>query len=677
MRRILGVVVVGLCIVSTTWAYDWSTNPGDGSASNPYQISTAEQLMSIGSDPVLLAKNYILTADIDLSGEIFTSAVIAPDINNSNWGFQGTSFIGVFEGNGHMITRLSVSSSDQDHVGLFGQIGSGGQVINLRLVDLDITGKSCTGGLCGENYGTISQSYATGMVTGDNYTGGLCGFNHGSINQCYATAMMTGDACVGGLCGINEEGSIIKSYATNSVTGNSWIGGLCGSNYGIIIQSYTTSIVVGSDASVGGLCASNFGAITDSYWDIESSGQSGGGGGWGLTRVQMKQAASFAGWNDGTWMIDEGVDTPRLSWENEAGSIINTNYIARTYAGHGTIEDPYQIVDANDLLCLGRRTPDWNSQYILVNDIDLTGVTFTQAVIAGGSGMFTGTFNGNNHVISHLGINGSQQSYIGFFGQIGPGGQVNNLKLTDVNSIGRDYVGGLCGGNNGTINQSYVIGAVTGSFVCIGGLCGVNSGTISQSCFMGMVTGSWWVGGLCGSNEDTIIQTYTIATVTGNMWVGGLVGGNYDMISQSYAAGITIPDSDVGGLCGWNDTGSISNCFWDVQVGSQYYSVGGTGKTTDEMKILSTFTDAGWDFTNTWAICEGTNYPRLQWQIPEADWVCPDGVSLEDLDLFVGWWLMDDCTFDNNYCGGVDIDHSGVVDLADWAVFAGHWMDGV
>jgi len=92
---------------------------------------------------------------------------------------------------------------------------------------------------------------------------------------------------------------------------------------------------------------------------------------------------------------------------------------------------------------------------------------------------------------------------------------------------------------------------------------------------------------------------------------------------------------------------------------------------------VSSYDGQLYNTTPVWAICEGTNYPKLTWQIPETDWVCPDGVYTEDLDYFVGQWLLDNCTTSNNYCGGVDINTSGKVDLEDWAIFAGWWLDGV
>jgi hypothetical protein len=99
------------------------------------------------------------------------------------------------------------------------------------------------------------------------------------------------------------------------------------------------------------------------------------------------------------------------------------------------------------------------------------------------------------------------------------------------------------------------------------------------------------------------------------------------------------------------------------------------GKTTGEMKTLATFVDAGWDFEETWAICEGTNYPRLQWQIPAGDWVCPDGVAMEDLDYFAIRWLMADCAA-NGDCDGADLNRDGVVRLEDMSILAAQWLTG-
>ena len=84
----------------------------------------------------------------------------------------------------------------------------------------------------------------------------------------------------------------------------------------------------------------------------------------------------------------------------------------------------------------------------------------------------------------------------------------------------------------------------------------------------------------------------------------------------------------------------------------------------------------GFDFVNTWAICEGTNYPRLIWQIPAADLVCSDGVNFVDYSFFAQRWLNTNCAA-NNDCDGTDFDSSGTVDIDDLKVFCGYWLQGI
>jgi hypothetical protein len=88
-------------------------------------------------------------------------------------------------------------------------------------------------------------------------------------------------------------------------------------------------------------------------------------------------------------------------------------------------------------------------------------------------------------------------------------------------------------------------------------------------------------------------------------------------------------DDPVGGLVGDDLKGTVKDSFWDIQTSGQAASAGGTGKTTAEMQMESTFTDAGWDFVeetangteDIWWILEGRegrDYPRLWWElIPE------------------------------------------------------------
>jgi hypothetical protein len=128
--------------------------------------------------------------------------------------------------------------------------------------------------------------------------------------------------------------------------------------------------------------------------------------------------------------------------------------------------------------------------------------------------------------------------------------------------------------------------------------------------------------------------------------------------------------------------GTTRDSFWDTQIVGKASGDDGTNKTTAEMQVMSTYTDAGWDFVgesengidDIWSICEGTNYPRFLWQIPAGDFLCPDGITTADYMFFLEHWLEDNCNPDNDYCQGADLDISGKVDADDLAIFLESWL---
>ena len=300
--------------------------------------------------------------------------------------------------------------------------------------------------------------------------------------------------------------------------------------------------------------------------------------------------------------------------------------------GSGTADDPYKIANLNNLYWLSQQSTGdaWSKHYIqTAENIDATAV----ASLDGGKGFtpignlatkFTGTYNGQGHTISNLFINRPETDYVGLFGYVhGENAKIENFGLIGVNITGKNYVGGLVGRNNGEITNSYLQGSVNGNNE-IGGLVGHNygTGTISNSYSTGSVTGQNSVGGLVGINimSGTITNSYSQGSVTGNASVGGLVGYNeFGIITNSYSQGsVTGTNNNVGGLVGTNVVGGIiTNSFWDTEIYPTNNYVG-TGKTTEQMQDVSTFTTGGasWDFTDTWKISQD-NYPVLIWQNTE------------------------------------------------------------
>jgi parallel beta-helix repeat protein len=270
---------------------------GTGEPNDPYLIYTAEHMNAIGTEPNDWDKHFKLMADIDLSPFSYNSALIAPDVDPCDPSFRGTSFTGIFDGNGYTILHLTITGGG--YLGLFGQSEAGAEVKNLGLVDINITGSDYVGSLVGFNRGRIATSYSTGTVRGDKRVGGLTGRNWGSITASYSTVTVTGNEDVGGLAAGNY-GSITTSYNTGAVTANRDVGGLVGENYGSITASYSTGMVTG-DLRVGGLVAYNWGdaSITSSFWDMETSGLVSSDGGIGKTTAEMQTASTFleAGWD--------------------------------------------------------------------------------------------------------------------------------------------------------------------------------------------------------------------------------------------------------------------------------------------------------------------------------------------------------------------------------------------
>jgi hypothetical protein len=305
---------------------------GTGEPNDPYLIYTAEHLNELGAEPNDYDKHFKLMADIDLSGHAYERAVIASDIGGDGYTFPGPSYTGVFDGNGHAVSNLTITG--KSYLGLFGQVGPEGQIKGLGMEEVNITGSyQAIGGLVGDNLGNITASYSTGTVTGYTFVGGLVGYNNygdisASYSTCGASATFSGHQGVGGRVGVTA-GSITTCYSSGPVSGERVIGGLVGWNYqSNITNSYSTGKVSGGQ-NIGGLVGKtdqDGAKVTGCFWDVETSGQTSSTSGTGLTTAEMQTASTFldAGWdfvdetNNGTediWWILEGQDYPRLWWE--------------------------------------------------------------------------------------------------------------------------------------------------------------------------------------------------------------------------------------------------------------------------------------------------------------------------------------------------------------------------
>jgi hypothetical protein len=187
---------------------------------------------------------------------------------------------------------------------------------------------------------------------------------------------------------------------------------------------------------------------------------------------------------------------------------------------------------------------------------------------------------------------------------------------------GAETTGGLIGINTGTVHECAATGNVSGTSEGTGGFVATNDGSIADSYATGEVIRGEETGGFAGRNNGMIAQCYARGDVTAPDEAGGLVGYNAGSIAACYATGYVqvTRDEDIGGLVGGaNDTASTDSSFWDVDTTGFSHSNGGTGLPTAALQMVQTYLDAGWDFVNTWMICEGIDYPRLQWERRSCD----------------------------------------------------------
>ena len=218
-----------------------------------YRESETAPKVAIGC-PNNRCRGYELMRNLDFNDSDSYSSTITY-ITDAGWqpiGDFSNTFTSQFEGNGFTISNLRIDRSSARGIGLFGYTGSGSEIANVGLLNIDITGDNDVGSLVGSNNGAITNSYATGAILGDDDIGGLVGSNNATITNSYATVAVSGDNDIGGLVGSNFSGTITNGYATGSVLGDDDVGGLVGSNNGTIMSSYWDVDVSGIQTSAGG-----------------------------------------------------------------------------------------------------------------------------------------------------------------------------------------------------------------------------------------------------------------------------------------------------------------------------------------------------------------------------------------------------------------------------------------
>jgi len=521
---------------------------------------------------------------------------------------------------------------------------------------------------------TVDESYATGTVNGyaygGYYYGGYGGYYYGSA---YSGGLMGYEYLYKG-ASATASATISNAYATGNATARGPYDAVAGGLIGLVTASGTTAAVTNcysigvpdaqydSTPLEGGLVgySSNV-TYTSCYWDTTTSGKTDGvdnvdpdpSGVSGKTTAEMMTQSTFVGWDfdcDGQGACHNGVwimaGYPHLQMEQKfkfkvGGSIHITN-LADLQAMNETLNEDYYIdVDIN-----ASETADWNGGqgFVPIGTKDFP---------------FTGTLDGQWHIISNFTINrpdGDEQGLIGYLDTRvgGTGGTVSRVRMENVSvTVYAPYVypqypfsdntGGIAGKSEGTISDCYVTGTLDGNDDLggivgesqggtvqrcyanitvpyhadsdnIGGLVGDNDGgTIRQSYSAGTIACAAWVGGLVGQSRGVIEDCYSTATVQGGTYAGGLVGKHYvssgtSAVRRSYSTGTVTGTRYVGGFAGYVGSGAVVEDCFEIGNATGNYAYGpdvgtfmGGGYTANMTNnyYTGTATNTGGGGTNT------------------------------------------------------------------------------
>ena len=296
------------------------TIESDGS----YTVTSADGLMNI-AELVNGGKtdiNITLDTDIDLTGKDWTP--IGTSFDNS---YKGT-----FDGGGHTIKGLTVTTNDQ-FVGLFGYLNRAGMVKNVVMEGIQITSNhmfGCTGGVVGYSWGTIENCSVSGSVSGTDCVGGVVGSQKaGSIIGCSSSATVKGKHYVGGVAG-EKWGTMTACYATGNVTleiasqKNNFGGGVVGLNGGSrVLACYATGNVTSTGSStgnvhIGGLFGDSYTTVTACYWKNNQER------GYKTAPESTKVDGTYVTWQNAVDAMNTALQNARSEWRYELKGALPT-----------------------------------------------------------------------------------------------------------------------------------------------------------------------------------------------------------------------------------------------------------------------------------------------------------------------------------------------------------------
>lgn len=540
---------------------------GSGTKEDPWRIENAEQLaylaQQVNNGTNYERNHFLLVSDLDLSGKEWTPI-----------GTDGKLFWGGFDGGGHTITGMKITGKEASYVGLFGEChnftADSSYIKSVTVKGANISGKSFVGAIAGVG-ANISDCYSIeNTICARRQVGGVCGSLIGNISGCYNSSSVSGISTAGGIMGTaSYEGNVgngVVQYCYNigAVTvsqQDSYVGGITGAsaNKYEISNCLNCGKITGNGKNVGGIAGStdsnymNF--IGNCYYnsDLNNAGVGEGASDKVIPLTTSQLCGALPEGLDSTIWKEGSVDTSTAKatqgrFGTATGTYINLTKVAdiketktapvpvyNYVTTNGNDWDTYTLITtAEEFAAIGRDRDEtkWSANYVLGNDIDVSGVQLSS--IGDPGTPYTGKFSGDGHTIGHIDMTEDKQTYSsGLFGTIGYSKTLNSEKesgkvmLLAANGaiVSSDIAGGICGNLSvGEIYGCSFTGTVKGHTA--GGICGnAGQGTMISQCFFeGDVQGRSAAAGICGNSPFTVIDhCISIAAIAGDGDRAGIV----------------------------------------------------------------------------------------------------------------------------------------------------------
>lgn len=523
-------------------------------------------------------------------------------------------FSGTYDGQGHTVSGITVtrtgSTSADNHIGLFGMVGSGGTVQNVVLASSTFTGIDDVGGIVGYSYGTVQNCrvestvtinagtndvYNHGGIVGDNngtingcvsaasiqdngksnhkYVGGIAGRSIGAVKDClYTGSTVTADNMKGAIIGYNEhnDGVFTNNYYYTSIN----LGGVgangSSSDQNGARRAYTVTLGsnVGLEGAETAYSVSGLTAIGAGNYALRSGSIIYSGAGQTLTirytggDVPVGKALRFS-YNDGSdHAIDGNSFTMPAHNVTVSATLVDDLWGIIAYGADGSAEKPFRISTPAGLDLLAQRVNSGTgdeyaaSGYSGIHFLQTANLTYdgtenNYTAIGTSSNPFSGHYDGGEKTISGIHINKTgtdlnADCYQGLFGYV-DGGTIERLALAGSTIVGYRYVGGIAGYLNGTIQNCRVEADVTLSSQS-------HSDKLRQYLYFGGVAGYFQSGTIQGCVCGAGIQVKSNCSF---YETGGIVGHSGGTLSSNVYYGTSMPnDSFCGAILG---SGSYSH----------------------------------------------------------------------------------------------------------------------